>query len=200
MVPSHRNRLEGQHVKLSGLCEKDAATIADWRSDTRFLELWNTDPLVDRIDTSVAAWIRALSADKSQLVFGVRVRETSELVGIADLSEIEWPNRVASLGLGIGNPAHWGRGWGTETLRILVDYAFTDLNLYRLQLTVLADNDRAIRLYERIGFQHEGTFREFRERDGGRFDMLLYGLLLPEWQNRSDPTTAATKRNRSQKR
>ena len=91
MAPSGGNRLEGKHVKLSGLCESDAATIAGWRSDTRFLELWNTDPLVDRVDTSVAEWIRTLSADKNQLVFGVRVRDTSELVGIADLSEIECP-------------------------------------------------------------------------------------------------------------
>jgi RimJ/RimL family protein N-acetyltransferase len=67
-------------------------------------------------------------------------------------------------------------------MRLLVDYAFTDLNLYRLQLTVLAYNDRAIRLYERIGFKHEGTFREFGERDGSRYDMRLYGLLLPEWE------------------
>ena len=67
-------------------------------------------------------------------------------------------------------------------LRLLLRFAFDELNLYRVQLTVFSYNPRAIRLYEKLGFRHEGTFREFVQRDGARHDMLLYGLLRQEWE------------------
>jgi RimJ/RimL family protein N-acetyltransferase len=56
------------------------------------------------------------------------------------------------------------------------------MNLHRLQLTVLDYNARAIAMYERLGFQREGTYRELGLRDGRRYDMHLYGLLRPEWE------------------
>ena len=68
-----------------------------------------------------------------------------------------------------------GRGIG-------FDQCFDELNLHRVQLTVFDYNKRAIALYEKLGFQHEGTFREFLHRDGRRYDMHLYGLLRREWQ------------------
>jgi RimJ/RimL family protein N-acetyltransferase len=88
---------------------------------------------------------------------------------------------VAWLAIAIG-PDTWDQGYGQEALGLLVDFAFRELNLYRIQLTVFAYNARAIRVYEKLGFRREGVFRAFLERDGQRHDMLLYGLLRPEWQ------------------
>ena len=56
------------------------------------------------------------------------------------------------------------------------------MNLHRVQLTVFAYNERALALYERLGFQREGVYREFIQRDGVRYDMYLYGLLRREWE------------------
>ena len=72
-----------------------------------------------------------------------------------------------------------------EALRLMLRFAFHELNLHRLQLTVFAYNEAAIRLYERLGFQREGAFREYLLRDGKRYDMLLYGLLAREWEAQS---------------
>ena len=67
-------------------------------------------------------------------------------------------------------------------MRLLLDYAFGELNLHRFQLTVFAYNERASALYEKLGFVREGVFREFLLRDGTRYDMYLYGLLRREWE------------------
>jgi len=67
-------------------------------------------------------------------------------------------------------------------MQLALQFAFNELNLHRLQLTVFSYNDRAIALYEKLGFQREGVYREFLQRDGERHDMYLYGLLLREWQ------------------
>ncbi|MEL7657044.1 MAG: GNAT family protein, partial [Bacillota bacterium] len=69
-----------------------------------------------------------------------------------------------------------------EALRLLLRYAFDELNLYRVQLTVFSYNPGAIRLYEKLGFVREGVFREAVHRDGARHDMILYGLLRREWE------------------
>jgi RimJ/RimL family protein N-acetyltransferase len=63
----------------------------------------------------------------------------------------------------------------------MLNYAFNELNLYRIQLDVLSYNERAIRVYENLGFRREGTFREFGERDRERYDLYLYGLLIDEY-------------------
>lgn len=82
-------------------------------------------------------------------------------------------------------------GWyqGTGVMRLLdanpaAPKTKAELNLYRLQRTVFSYNERAIRLYERCGFQREGAYRELLQRDGERYDMLLYGLLAHEWRQR----------------
>jgi RimJ/RimL family protein N-acetyltransferase len=85
--------------------------------------------------------------------------------------------------MGIGERDAWGQGYGTEALHLALQYAFDELNLHRITLTVIAYNERAIALYERAGFQREGVFREFGQRDGKRYDMYLYGLLRPEWES-----------------
>ena len=66
----------------------------------------------------------------------------------------------------------------------LLDPAFGELNLHRVQLTVFAYNERAIALYEKLGFVREGVYREFMACDGVRYDMYLYGLLRREWEAR----------------
>ncbi len=71
-------------------------------------------------------------------------------------------------------------------MRLLLTFAFDELNLHRVQLTVFSYNRPAIALYEKLGFQREGTFREFLQRDGRRHDMFLYGLLRREWQAREE--------------
>ena len=191
MIPLFEtNLLLGDKVRLTGLRKEDVATILKWREDTRFLRLWNSDPLIDRSESSIETWISEVGKARDEVTFGLRLADQEELIGLIGLTEIEWPNRVADIGIGIGQPTHWGKGYGTEATHLLVKYAFNELNLYRLQLTVFAYNTRAMALYERMGFRKEGTFRLFAERDGQRYDMYLYGLLRDEWQ---DDCTASLK-------
>ena len=86
------------------------------------------------------------------------------------------------MGLGIGDQSNWGQGYGYEAAQLALAFAFHELNLHRVQVTVFSYNERSIALFEKLGFQREGVFRERLQRDGQRHDMLLYGLLRPEWE------------------
>ena len=182
MVP--KNMMAGDLVRLTSLRLEDASTILKWRDDTQFTRLWNSDPLFVRSETLIREWIEGLGGKTDrELALAIRPLQEERIIGTVGLDEIEWPNRVASLGIAIGCPADWGKGYGTEAANLLIGYAFYELNLFRLQLTVFAFNSRAIALYEKLRFQREGTFRQFMERDGTRHDMYLYGLLREEWED-----------------
>ncbi|MFN2157525.1 MAG: GNAT family N-acetyltransferase, partial [Anaerolineae bacterium] len=77
---------------------------------------------------------------------------------------------------------YWGKGYGSDAIRTLLRFAFDEMNLHRVQLTVYEDNARAIRAYEKCGFRHEGRLRDAVYRKGRYYDMLLMSVLSGELQ------------------
>ena len=181
----HGDLFQGSLVRIAALAEADAEVMVPWSEDTVYLRLQDTNAARPQTAARIAADIKELAKDRNNLAYGIRTLVDDRLIGTAGLWEIEWSNATAWLSIGIGGQQDWGKGYGSDALRLILAYAFRELNLYRLTLTVLAYNDRAIHLYERAGFQREGVFREFGQRDGRRYDMYLYGLLRREWQGLS---------------
>lgn len=172
--------LLGSNVKLTALHEEDLPVIARWYENDRFTRLLDARPAIPRNASEFKSW---LSRDEKELYLAIRQRNSDLLLGYIVIDGILWNHRVGWLAMAIGEPANWNKGYGSEALCLMVDFAFRELNLRRLQLTVFSYNDRAIALYEKLGFQKEGVYREFLERDGENHDMLLYGLLRKEWNN-----------------
>jgi RimJ/RimL family protein N-acetyltransferase len=154
---------------------------AAWFQDAAFLRLAESDPLHPHTEAEIRAWISKAHESPDEYSFPVRTTADDTLIGLVELEGIEWHNRCAEIGIGIGNPAYQGQGYGAEAMRLTLRFAFDDLNLHRIYLLVFAYNTPAIKLYERLGFTLEGTMRQHVERAGMRYDQLLYGLLRPEW-------------------
>ena len=98
-------------------------------------------------------------------------------VGNVGLSDINWKDRHAELGIVIGEKTYWGRGYGTDAIRTLLSLAFREMNLHRVFLRVDTDNARGIRCYEKAGFQREGVLREVVFRDGVYCDQYVMSVL-----------------------
>lgn len=173
--------LRGQRVWLSALGREDAAVIVHWDTDSAFLRLLDAAPAVPRTEEEVVRWLESAHRDHNRYVFGIRLLISDELIGWLELDDIQWNHRTCGLGIGIGSAMHRGRGYGSEALTLALDFAFYELNLHRVGLTVFAYNYRAIALYEKLGFVREGASREHLQRDGQRYDLLHYGLLCREW-------------------
>ena len=86
------------------------------------------------------------------------------------------------MGIFIGDPAGRGRGYGMEAVRLLVEFAFAELNLDRLDLEVLADNWPAICAYQKAGFKPEGCLRQARYKAGHYVDVYIFSILRSEWE------------------
>ena len=104
------------------------------------------------------------------------------MIGFIELDGFNWPAREVWVGIGIGDREFQGRGYGTDAMRLVLRFAFLELNLNRVSLTVFEYNQRGIRSYEKAGFKEEGREREALERDGKRWDMLFMGILREDWE------------------
>jgi RimJ/RimL family protein N-acetyltransferase len=176
------NLWQGQRVRLTGLTKDDMTTAARWYDDAGFLRLLDAEAARPRSADDMTKWLEEEQKNQRSFQFAVRPLDSDALIGVIVLDGILWSHGVSWLSIGIGDRENWGKGYGHEAMTLLLNYAFSELNLHRVQLTVFEYNARAIALYERLGFQREGTYREFMQRDGQRFDMYLYGLLDREWQ------------------
>jgi RimJ/RimL family protein N-acetyltransferase len=87
-----------------------------------------------------------------------------------------------ALGITIGDKGYWGRGYGTDAIRLLLDYAFRLRNIRRIYLTVNSTNERAIGAYRRCGFVEEGRLRQHVWSAGQYIDLVNMGILRGEWE------------------
>jgi RimJ/RimL family protein N-acetyltransferase len=128
-------------------------------------------------------WIEKDLEDSSPglYLFSARALADDREVGIIVLDVSSWNDRNGFVAIGIGDREDWGKGYGTDLMKLLLRFAFTEVNLRRLTLTVFEYNPRAIRSYEKVGFRHEGRFRKFLNREGRRWDLLFMGILREDW-------------------
>lgn len=176
--------LRGERVKLTAVTPQDLPVIARWFEDTAFMRLFDAIPAAPRTPEQLADWLSTMQKGKDGFLFGIRPVAGDEIIGYIELDGILWNQGTAWFSIGIGDEGRRGQGLGREAAELTLAFAFSELNLHRVQLTVFDYNTAAIALYERLGFRREGAFREFLHRDGGRYDMLLYGILRREWEER----------------
>ncbi len=102
-------------------------------------------------------------------------------IGTCSFINIDWRNRLAEIGIMIGEKAYWDKGYGSETMRLMLDHGFSSLNFNRIWLQVYSKNKRGIKAYEKAGFRYEGMFRQGQYQHGQYYDVHLMSILKDEW-------------------
>lgn len=170
-------------MRLREAREEDYPSLAAWWNDPA-VQILQTNWVRPRPEPSNVELIRGWSANTgSDVGFAVEL-DDGTLIGHAALWGID-KNASAALGVVLG-PPYWSAGHGTDALRVLVRYGFTELGLHRIGLEVFAYNTRAIATYRRLGFVEEGRRREYLYHAGTRHDAVLMSLLAPEWHADQD--------------
>lgn len=102
-------------------------------------------------------------------------------IGIIGLGLIDWINGWANVGLSIGEFAYWNKGIATETTKLIIEYAFNELNLNKLQGCAAVENIGSWSVAEKLGFKFEGIGKQEMYVDGIYLDEKKYGLLKEDW-------------------
>lgn len=183
-----KNLFQGELVRLTAAnAERDAQTMASWSRDSEYGRLLDSDPALPKsvksTQENIARWMETDRPDG--IGFVIRTLADDRLIGFVGLNGIRWKDGDAFIGIGIGEREYWGNGYGTDAMRVILRYAFTELNLHRVSLNVFEYNPRAIRSYEKAGFTIEGRERQVLCRDGRRYDVIGMGILREEWEKRT---------------
>jgi RimJ/RimL family protein N-acetyltransferase len=152
--------------------------MADWRT-TRTLAA-----VAPISRASEEQWFDRMSAEqgRSGYFFVACLLEDDRPIGTIGFLELDLRNGNAALGISIGDPDDRGRGFGSDMLRALLAFGFGMLRLERIWLDVYATNPGARRVYERVGFVHEGTLRRAIFREGDYVDIHRMSILAHEWR------------------
>lgn len=116
-----------------------------------------------------------------EVIWAIIAEEDGRCLGHIGLYKIDQRSRTAELGIMIGDRSAWGHGIGYQASLFALRHAFMQENLNRISLTVIPTNERAIRLYRRLGFIEEGRLRQVLYRDGQYLDLIAMGLLKSEF-------------------
>jgi RimJ/RimL family protein N-acetyltransferase len=176
------NLFSGRLIRFAAPRPEDAELFAQWSNDPHYLRNLDTDYARPFSVEQMAARHGRPSTDNTSLLFHLRTLADDRLIGFAAFFSIEWNNGSATIAMGIGDPEYRSKGYGSDALHLLLNYAFCELNLYRIGLDVNGNNPSAIRLYQKVGFKEEGRLRGGLQRDGVRHDRVIMGILRDEWK------------------
>jgi RimJ/RimL family protein N-acetyltransferase len=172
--------LKGNLVELMPLSkEKDAELWANWNTDSDYKRLLDMDPAFLYPRKSIETWIE--EGGDWGVDFAIHAIAEDKVIGDISLGGFDWAAGSAWVGIGIGEADFRGKGYGTDAMKVMLRYAFEELNLHRVSLDVFDFNPRAIKSYEKCGFKYEGTMRDFIYKEDKRWGILNMGVLRSEW-------------------
>lgn len=173
--------IKGKRIMLRAFRSEDAAPLWDSMDNKEFNKLTGSHGEFTRemIDDYVARQIAA--DDDSRASFIITLPDDSKALGEVVINEIDHDNHSANIRIAMFHEGAVGKGYGTEAMKLMVNYGFTQLDLHRISLGVYVFNPRAIRAYEKVGFKREGVLRDDLFWDGQYVDSIVMSILAHEW-------------------
>jgi RimJ/RimL family protein N-acetyltransferase len=165
-------KLEGERIELRRHARENYHLYAEWYGDPEIWHLtsWASSPLSR---SAVERLFEDRELSNTDDSFAIHIRGEDEPIGA---------NESAELSVIVGHQDDRHRGYGTEAIDRLLRYAFEELGLNRIGLSVFEFNEEAISAYEKLGFVVEGRFRQAIKRRSGFHDAILMSILKSEWE------------------
>ena len=174
-------KLVGEHIYLSPVCVEDVEKYTRWLNDFETTDYTGRSSQIYTKENE-RKWLEEGIQNKENQIFGIVDLENDNLLGNCGLHKINSVNRTAVLGIFIGEKEERSKGYGTETIKLLLDYGFNYLNLHEIQLDVMAFNERAIKCYKKCGFKEYGRRRECVYINGKYYDIISMDILKREFE------------------
>lgn len=173
-------KLVGERIYLSPMNVEDAEKYVEWFSDFKVTDGIGRSSNLLTIEAE-KEWINN-ELKGNNLNFAIVNLENNKLIGNSSIMNINHKNRIAEVGIFIGDESNRNKGYGAETLNLLLDYGFNYLNLNNIMLTVKSFNERAIKCYEKVGFKEFGRRRESYFLNGKYYDDVHMDILVNEFK------------------
>lgn len=173
-------KLVGDRIYLSPRNSEDVEQFTIWLNDFQITDYTGRSSQIITLDGEKQYLEKG--GNENAVYFVIVTLEDNKMIGSVSLEKIDGINRIARLGIFIGEEDYKNKGYGTEAIQLILDYGFHYLNLYNIQLKVLEFNSRAIRCYEKCGFQKTGVRRKANYVNGKYYDTVYMDILREEFE------------------
>jgi RimJ/RimL family protein N-acetyltransferase len=176
--------LEGRRVRLRSFELSDLDEIMKYWNDVELRNLLGSADRGPASRNEEEEWIRTTwkrRQERKAFTFAIEARPDEQLIGGTGLFDIDWTSRSAMAGISIYNPDYWSKGYGQESMNLILSFAFRNLNLRRVELDTFDFNKRAQKCYTKVGFKEVGRRRKARFIDGKYHDDIIMDILREEW-------------------
>lgn len=172
----------GEKIVLRPYRAEDAQTLYESVQEPIGRRLTGTHQhfSMEQIERYLARYIDSTPEDR--LGYIIAQPDTLAALGEVVILDIDPDNHSAGIRIALFSPDDFGKGYGTEAMRLMLAQAFQTLKLHRLALEVYDFNPRAQRVYEKVGFRREGLLRDALFYDGEYHDTIVMSILAHEWQ------------------
>lgn len=171
--------LHGEKINLRPIVVTDAAEMFKTLSDEESMRLTGTQQSFTL--EQVEAFCARLFDDEDRLDYAITLKDDPTYIGEVVLNDIDWDNKSASFRIALGSASIFGKGYGSEATRLIIDHGFRILGLHRIELEVYDFNPRAQHVYEKAGFVREGVRRDVLLWDGKYQSAIIMSILAPEY-------------------
>jgi RimJ/RimL family protein N-acetyltransferase len=173
----------GDLVALGPVTEAISEAFHRWNNDFAVIVMNGSVPHPQTVEFWRSEFERFTRDDKTKYDFAIYEHATMRLIGFITLRDIDYWRRTAEIGIMIGEQDCWGKGYGTETLYLVLDYAFSVLGLHNVMLSTAGYNERALRTYRRVGFREIGRRREVYSIGNKFYDTVFMDCLSTEFHS-----------------
>lgn len=174
----------GEKIRLRAYRKEDVPKALELLNDFEIKRLLITGVPYPNTLKDEEEWFEKQSAGNDLYNFAIETLENNKYIGGCGLNHIDWKNSVATVGIFIGDKEYWGKGYGTDAMKVLVKFIFEQMNINKVKLNTFSFNERAIKSYKKCGFQIEGVLRNELFKDGKYCDEIIMGILKDEYFNK----------------
>jgi RimJ/RimL family protein N-acetyltransferase len=173
--------MEGKKVKIRALEKKDLDEIMKWVNDYKVTRTLTSFlyPLSGEQEEKILE--KLIEPNERNRTFAIETKK-GEYLGNIGFHNIDWKNRNAEVGIVIGKKNYWNKGYGTDAMMTILDFAFNRMNLHKVYLGVFDFNQGGIKSYLKCGFKKEGHLRGMFYNEGKYHDMVMMGILKKEYK------------------
>lgn len=167
-------KIIGDRIYLSPRNSEDVEQFTQWLND------FETTDYLGRSGTliTIEREKKYLEENNSpESTFVIVTLDNNKMIGTVSLEKINWRNRTATLGIFIGDKDFRNKGYGTEAIKLILEYGFKYLNLYNIKLDLMGFNARALKCYEKCGFKEYGRRRKCEYLNGKYYDIISMDIL-----------------------
>ncbi|MFI6506468.1 GNAT family N-acetyltransferase [Streptosporangium sp. NPDC050855] len=179
MMFAHKPTLPGERVTLRPVGPEHVDGLWELVNDPETVRLTGSHGRPE--PEALKGWYGSRGAQADRLDLAICAAGDDAYVGEIVLNELDADNLSCNLRIALVGPRAYGRGYGTEAIRLTLDHVFRTTALHRVGLEVYAFNERAVHVYRKLGFVQEGVCRDALFMGGEWYDSVIMSILASDW-------------------